>query len=101
MHPEEESPDLDDDLTFIKELILGRPLNGKVGAVFLRCVWVCMVAVYTHMHLLSDSESCTSLYIVVQEYKGRKKLFFYKVTLLPFIQLIPHIHYNIYNGLVC
>ena len=34
MHPEEESPDLDDDLTFIKELILGRPLNGKVGAVF-------------------------------------------------------------------
>lgn len=34
MHPEEDSPDLDDDLTFIKELILGRPLNGKVGAVF-------------------------------------------------------------------
>lgn len=49
MYPEEDSPDLDDDLAFIKELILGRPLNGKVG-----CMWVCMVAVYTHMRLPGD-----------------------------------------------
>lgn len=49
MYPEEDSPDLDDGLAFIKELILGRPLNGKVG-----CMWVCMVAVYTHMRLPGD-----------------------------------------------
>lgn len=37
MYPGQDSPgpDLDNDLTFIKELILGRPLSGQVGTVFL------------------------------------------------------------------
>ena len=92
LYPGEDSPDLDNDLAFIKELILGRPLSGKVGEVQNWVLHGVAVATHTYIYMHTRQASVTSLYFAVQDYKSGKKLFFYKVTILLFRWLILIVH---------
>ena len=77
LYPGEDNPDLDNDLAFIKELILGRPLSGKVGAVQ---NWVLHgVAVATHTYIYNYAYQASQCHIFIFCCTGLQK---WKETLL-------------------